>query len=128
MSLYVVSQPPKQLYIFFKHINRDKQLQKKCFIVRKHILLCLKENKIIFPGDFTGTTPWKIALLAACSGQYHNAQCVVITVSWVFVLCLSGRQTSMALVFLLVHLGLKAYDAKVEFIIVRRRSHRARIS
>ena len=25
---------------------------KNCFIVRKHILLCLKGKKIIFPGDF----------------------------------------------------------------------------
>ena len=39
------SQPSKQLYIFFEHINRDKQLLKT---VRKLILLCLKEKKFYF--------------------------------------------------------------------------------
>ena len=44
---------PPNIFIYFLNINRDKQLQKNCFIVRKHILLCLKEKKFYFQVTLT---------------------------------------------------------------------------
>ena len=49
--------PPKQLYLFFKHINRYKQLLKNCFVVTKHILLCLKKFKFYFQVTLSACRP-----------------------------------------------------------------------